>query len=96
MSEKSYYIPKHLDDPPKAFWWDMDEIILFSSIVFPGILLKNFTVLLIFFMLAVIVVFQYTKLKAGKLRGFLWHFSYWVLGFKFKGIPDSSIREFSG
>lgn len=96
MSEKSYYIPKHLDDPPKAFWWDMDEIIIFAVIFFPAILLKNFTFLLIFTTIAAFSVLQYTKLKAGKLKGFLWHFAYWQLGFKFKGIPDSNIREFSG
>lgn len=96
MSEKSYYIPKHLDDPPKAFWWDMDEIILFACVIFPGILLRNFSLLLVFMTVGAICVLQYTQLKAGRLKGFLWHFAYWQLGFRFKGIPESSIREFSG
>lgn len=97
MSDKSYYIPKHLDDPPKLFWWDADEVIVFCVLLFPGLILKSFILLVFFFILSVFVTFQYAKLKAGKLRGFLWHFTYWVLGIlKINKIPKSNIREISG
>ncbi len=96
MSDKSYYIPKHLDDPPKALWWDMDEIVVFATIIFPGILLKNWTLLIVFMVLGIYVTYQYTKIKSGKIRGFLIHLIYWSLGLKFKRIPASHIREISG
>jgi type IV conjugative transfer system protein TraL len=97
MSEKSYYVPKHLDDPPKALWWDADEIIVFATILFPGILLKSFLLFLVFLGVAIFLTYQYTKIKSGKIRGFLIHLIYWSLGsLKFKRIPESHIREISG
>ncbi len=96
MSNKSYYIPKHLDDPPKALWWDMDEIIVFAVICFPGILFKSFSLFIVFLLLSFFITYQYAKIKSGKLKGFLIHFTYWVIGIKFKRIPESYIREISG
>ncbi|TXI93586.1 MAG: type IV conjugative transfer system protein TraL [Neisseriales bacterium] len=97
MSNKSYYIPKRLDDPPKALWFDADEIIVFAVILFPGIIMKKFMLFLLVFVIALFVTYQYTKIKAGKLRGFLIHFFYWNFGaLKLKRLPPSHIREISG
>lgn len=96
MSEKSYYIPKHLDDPPKLFWWDADEVVVCAVILFPGFLLKSFLLFMVFLILSLIITREYIKIKAGRLKGFLVHFAYWVLGIKFKRVPESHIREFSG
>lgn len=96
MSEKSYYIPKHLDDPPKLFWWDADEVVVCAVILFPGFLLKSFLLFMVFLVLSLLITREYIKMKAGRLKGFLVHFAYWVLGIKFKRVPESHIREFSG
>lgn len=97
MSDKSYYIPKHLDDPPKALWFDADEVIVFATICFPGILLKSFMIFVVFLGLSLYITYQYTKIKSGKIKGFLIHFIYWTLGMlKLKRVPRSYVREISG
>lgn len=96
MSEKNYYVPKHLDDPPKALWFDADEVVVFAVIILPGIIMKNFTFFVLFFTLAILVTYQYAKIKSGKVKGFLIHFIYWAIGIKLKRIPESHIREISG
>jgi len=97
MSKKSYYIPRRLDDPPKALWFDADEIIVFAVILFPGILMKSFLMFMVMLVVSLFVTYQYTKIKAGKLRGYLIHFLYWNFGsLKLKRLPPSHIREISG
>ena len=72
-------------------------MVIFAVIMFPGLLLKIFPLFILFILLAVILTLEYTKIKAGKLKGFLLHFTYWSFGIiRFKRVPKSHIRYFNG
>lgn len=37
-NDEEFYIPRHLDDPPKVFIWPLDEVVALGSFAMWGIL----------------------------------------------------------
>jgi conjugal transfer pilus assembly protein TraL len=88
-------IPKTLDDPPKMLFWDLDQSLVFFSMIVLGIL-ANMTATL--GAVGLFVAYLYGKLKGGKHRGFAKHVMYWVtpITFGMRRTPPSHIRQFLG
>ena len=91
----STLIPQRLDDPPKLLLWEMDQAMVFMSILVIGIACDLPGT---FFVLGLLVAWRYGKLKSGKHRGFAKHLIFWrtpiTLGMR--RTPPSYIREFLG
>lgn len=91
---KEYYIPKHLDSPPKIIFWTADEFTMFFAPVMLGLFLDKF------FISAVVGVFLYNKWRQIKGIGkgnVPLFFIYWFLPkyfIGFKKTPHSSNTVF--
>ena len=93
MDEGLLAIPRHLDDPPRFLFWDLDEAILFMLALILGL-----TVDLLFVGAAtgVALVVAYGRAKSGRHRAFALHLMYWHLPVTlgFRRTPPSWIREY--
>jgi len=93
MDEALLAIPRHLDDPPRFLFWDLDEAILFMLALILGMMAD-----LIFAGAAtgVVLVIAYGKAKSGRHRAFALHLMYWYLPVTlgFRRTPPSYIREY--
>ena len=93
MDEALLAIPRHLDDPPRFLFWDLDEAILFMLALILGL-----TVDLLFVGAAtgVALVVAYGRAKSGRHRAFALHLMYWHLPVTlgFRRTPPSWIREY--
>jgi conjugal transfer pilus assembly protein TraL len=89
-----YHIPRLLDAPPKAFYWDMDEFMAMIAPIGIGLILDWFFVGT---MLGLLASYAVAKLKAGRGAYYMLHALYWYLGaIKMRSTPPSYIREFVG
>jgi type IV conjugative transfer system protein TraL len=89
-----YYIPRLLDAPPKAFYWDMDEFMAMAAPIGIGLIMGWFFIGAVLGLLAGYAV---QKLKAGRGAYYMLHALYWYLGFaKMQSTPPSYIREYIG
>ncbi|RMF24964.1 MAG: type IV conjugative transfer system protein TraL [Deltaproteobacteria bacterium] len=88
-------MPRHLDDPDKFLWWEMDQAGLAVS-VFAVFMILN--MLVVGVVLGALVAWIYGRLKAGRARGFMIHVAYWYLPFqmKLRRTPPSWVRRFVG
>lgn len=96
MTEDAYHlmVPRHLDEPPKLLFWDMDVAIVFLGIVLFGILAGVFVLAIL---AGGVAGYGVQRLKAGQQKGYGVHFLYWHLPMNaFKRTPPSCIREFIG
>ncbi len=86
-------IPRHLDDPPRFLFWDLDEALLFMLALIVGMLMQAF---FIGCAVGAVLVVLYGKAKSGRHRAFALHLMYWHLpvGLGFKRTPPSYIREY--
>jgi len=93
MNETLLAIPRHLDDPPRFLFWDLDEAILFMLALILGMMAD-----LLFAGAAagVVLVIAYGKAKSGRHRAFALHLMYWYLPVTlgFRRTPPSYIREY--
>ena len=97
MEDQDFYIPSHLDDPPRMFFWEIDQAI--AAMVPLGLGLITgflFTSLLLSIGAAILV----GKIKAGRGRGVVSQAMYWYLPgdliLKLRRTPPSHVREFCG
>ncbi|MDQ5767923.1 type IV conjugative transfer system protein TraL [Thiothrix subterranea] len=89
-----YYIPRLLDAPPKAFYWDMDEFMAMVAPIGIGLILDWFV---IGTALGLLAGYAVAKLKAGRGAWYMLHALYWYLGvIRLKSTPPSHIREYIG
>lgn len=89
-----YYIPRLLDAPPKAFYWDMDEFMAMVAPIGIGLIMGWFFIGAVMGLMAGYAV---QKLKAGRGAYYMLHALYWYLGFaKMQSTPPSYIREYIG
>ncbi|MDX8377480.1 MAG: type IV conjugative transfer system protein TraL [Mariprofundales bacterium] len=88
-------IPRHLDDPAKFLWWEMDQAFLALGLTGMGMLVN---MLAFGALLGVTVAWAFGKLKAGRGRGVTKHLGYWHLGLDlgFRRTPTSNIGVFIG
>jgi len=93
MDEALLAIPRHLDDPPRFLFWDLDEAILFMLALILGMVAG-----LLFAGAAagIVLVIAYGKAKSGRHRAFALHLMYWYLPVTlgFRRTPPSYIREY--
>lgn len=89
-----YYIPRLLDAPPRAFYWDIDEFMAMVAPIGIGLILDWFVVGA---GLGLLASYTVAKLKAGRGAYYMLHALYWYLGIiKMKSTPPSHIREYVG
>lgn len=82
-------IPRYIDDPPQIFWWEVDEVALFSGAFVVGALSGQVLGgLLGGFALSWLL----ERLKAGRGSAFLVHLAYWY-GFS-AAKPESRKQRF--
>ncbi len=90
---KDYRVPTSLDDPKKAFIWDMDVFMIFIMGCGIGIFTK-----FIFLSISITLFFcwRWGKLKSGKHQWFFLHILYWFMPIddRSKRIPQTHQREF--
>lgn len=86
-----YRMPHGIDNMEKFVFWDVDIVGVFVAIVGVGIFMNQFVTC---FILAIISGKVISKLKYGKPDGYTFHLLYWLGGAKYKGLPESYIREF--
>lgn len=87
---QEYYIPKHLDSPPRIIFWSVDEFMMFFTPVLLGLFIDKL------FLSALVGIFCYIKWRqikgVGKGNVPLF-FVYWFLPkcfVKFNRTPHSS------
>jgi type IV conjugative transfer system protein TraL len=67
-------MPRNIGGPPQMFFWELDEIIVFSLCLGVGILTRELT----WMMLGGFVVTRlFSNWKMGQLPGVLAHMAYW-------------------
>ncbi len=80
-------IPRYIDDPPQIFWWEVDEVVVFSASFVVGALCGQSLVGL---GMGLALSWLLERLKAGKGSAFLMHIAYW---YGLSGIRPESRRE---
>ena len=93
MNEALLAIPRHLDDPPRFLFWDLDEAILFMLALILGIMVD---LLFVGAASGVALVVAYGRAKSGRHHAFALHLLYWHLPVTlgFRRTPPSFIREY--
>jgi conjugal transfer pilus assembly protein TraL len=84
-------IPKYIDDPAQIFFWEIDDVIVFTVFMGIGIIID---MLFIMIMIGVGIVYGIQKMKQVKADGFLMHALYWYGAIPLKRLPPSYNREF--
>jgi len=87
---QEYYIPKHLDTPPKIIFWYVDEFLMFCAPIMFGMLTEQ---LMISSIIAVIFYTNWKKVKGIGKGNVPLFFIYWFLPktfAKFKKTPNSN------
>lgn len=95
MNEEKYYIPKHLDEPPRWLFWTLDEA---CALLLPVILnLMVFNHLIVGLGIGISMMLLLRKLKGAQGHYFLMNLIYWHLPVShFQVTPPSYIREYLG
>lgn len=92
---KDFRVPTSLDNPKKAFIWDLDTFLIAISGVMIGILSKQMVLSVAIFMF---MSWRWGKLKSGKHQWYFLYVLYWYLPIKdsktAKRIPQTNQREF--
>ena len=90
----SHTIPKHLDDPAKFLFWELD----IAGIALIGVLLGIACgAPIIGLGLGITMALLYGKAKAGQHPGMAMHLLFWFTGYpEPKELPKSHLREFNG
>jgi conjugal transfer pilus assembly protein TraL len=96
MDELMYYVPRHLDDPAKLLWWDLDEFMTAIAGLAVGMTAGS---LLLSLVCPIAGVMTLSRIKAGGGQGYLKRLFYWYCGGGLLGLqrtPPSHIREYIG
>ena len=96
MHESAPNIPRHLNDPPRMFWWDLDLALLVFSLTLLGMIAGYF---LTGAALGLLAAGVYSMAKSGKHPAYALHLIYWHLPervVKLKCTPASHLRELIG
>lgn len=95
MSSTKFLVPRKLDEPPRAFFWDFDVALVFMVPLGFGIIAGKIMLPAI---CGFIAAAMYSKAKSGQHPGYLVHTMYWhlPLSLGFRRTPPSYEREFCG
>lgn len=83
-------VHRFLEAKPQFLWWEMDDLIVMTGPLVLGIMTEH---VIIAAGLSAIVIKIYKKLKDESQEGFVKHFAYHHGLLKFKGMPDSWVKE---
>jgi conjugal transfer pilus assembly protein TraL len=67
-------IPRHVGGPPQFFFWELDEVIVFSFCMVVGLATRQLTWMLL---IGLVITRLFSGWKANKLPGVLAHMAYW-------------------
>jgi conjugal transfer pilus assembly protein TraL len=97
VQKENYIIPRHLDDPPMFFMWDMDEALAF---LVPFMFLLLYGMVFVGVVSGLLAMRFFGKIKAMGGKQLAKHILYWYTPaeawFRLKRTPPSYIREFIG
>lgn len=85
-----YYIPRHLDAPPRIIFWQVDEFMMFFAPIMLGFLMEQ---LIVSTILGMLLYINWKKIKGIGKGNVPLFFIYWFLPkyfIKFKKTPHSS------
>jgi len=85
-------IHRYIDDPVSFFFWDIDEVVVFSTFIVMGLMTDTLTYLIVVGML---LSFILSRVKQARAEGFFMHILYWYGIFPLRGCSPSYIRQFS-
>lgn len=90
---RDYRVPVSLDNPKKAFIWDLDVFLIVMAGIGIGIVSKH---LVLSVLASLFIAWRWGKLKSGKHQWYFLHVLYWFLPIqdKSKRIPQTHQREF--
>lgn len=95
-ADEEFFIPRHLDDPPKIFIWPMDEVIALMTFLVWGVMSDAKFVGLILGFLTVSAVRRIKRSEGGR---FFRNALYWYLPKGIgggKSLPPSHVRKWHG
>jgi len=84
-------IARYIDDPPQFFFWEIDEVVVFSTCFAIGIMSGLLTIMIV---MGIGAGFLLSRVKQGRSDGFFLHVLYWRTGMGLKGCPSSHIRSY--
>lgn len=84
-------IVRYIDDPISFFFWDIDEVVVFSTFMVMGFLTDTLSYLIL---VGIIFSICLSKIKQSRAEGFFMHILYWNGFYRMRGCPPSYIREF--
>ncbi|MFI5303526.1 MAG: type IV conjugative transfer system protein TraL [Nitrospiria bacterium] len=91
MFDDDFKIPRHIDDPQRFMFWELDELGVMVSFMMIGVLFNFFFVGTV---LGIIFMFMLSKIKSGRPRGFFMHWLYHKNLIDIPGLPPSEVKEF--
>ena len=91
MVDDDFRIPRHIDDPQRLMFWELEELGVLISFMMIGVLFDFF---LIGTMFGTVFMVLLSKVKSGKPRGFFMHWLYHQNLIDIAGLPPSYIKEF--
>lgn len=94
MGQEKFYIPKHLDDPPRFLLWSMDEAMSAMLPIFLGTMMG---LGIIGPILSIISFKSWKKIKGSGGQGLLRSIIYWYYPrdlLDLKSTPYSSIKSY--
>lgn len=91
MSDRPYFIPRHLDDPPMLFLWQADSVLLVVFFFILGCLLQ---IPIIATLLGFLAARAWGRMRESGARGLLPALLYWYGPLWLTGRPSSSVREY--
>lgn len=84
-------MPRYVDAQPQLFFWEMDEVIVFSFVLIGGIVARE---LVAFTFMGLVIVKLFSIWKSRRLDGALMHLGYIYAGMSLnKVFSNGSIRE---
>ena len=96
MNDTSTAIPRRLDDPPRMFWWDLDQSLIVMAMMIVGLMCG------LFFcgrLIGLVFGHLYGRTKSGKHPAYALHLMYWYLPASvsaLKNTPPSYLRQMQG
>lgn len=87
-------ITRYIDDPAQFLFWDLDEVMVISTLFGIGLMIDTPT---LFIGMGVAMTWALKRVKRSRSEGYFLHFAYWAGVLKFRKnprVPESWKRQF--